>query len=186
MRVMMKSGDAMSEVGTLKELGVKVGDVVGLIHTGRNSDNFGKVERGLTGTIGKDKHVYIACHGSFTYDYDAKFKMVSRAVKLWRDLTPAEKGALLLAHHENPGSVEFLNEDEWVTLEYLGWLDNFAYRIKPEPVVETVTVYGGNTKAMNRNWGFSGDHLGPETHRITFQTINGKPDCASVKMEEVS
>ena len=181
MRAMMESGDAMSEVGTLKELGVKVGDVVELIHTGRNSDNFGKVERGLRGTIGKDKHVYIAGHGSFTYDYDAKFRMVARALKLWSDLTPAEKGALLLAHHEGKtvqGARVDIPDDWRVTA--IG-LDNHAYRIKPsEPKVETVTWY---SSAKMKG---AGEVKGPKTtNRITFQTIDGKPDCASVKMEEV-
>ena len=98
---------------------------------------------------------------------------------LWGDMTDAEKGALLLAYHEKPGSVQFWILDEWVTLRGLGWLDNYAYRIKPESKVEAVTLYlsrrchGANEEP---------DH-GYDTNKITFNTIDGKPDCDSIKME---
>lgn len=113
-------------------------------------------------------------------DDELVFRIISRAApKLWRDMTPEEKGVLLLAHHEKPGSVEFLNEDEWTVLNCLGWWDELAYRIKPEPKVETVTVHYQKNGAtvMPVSDGY--------THRITFQTIDGKPYCASVKMEVI-
>ncbi len=58
--------------------------------------------------------------------------------KLWRDMTPEEKGALLLAHHEGRG-IEIATRDHkaWYDANPT-WQENFAYRVKPEPKVETV------------------------------------------------
>jgi len=106
---------------------------------------------------------------------------------LWKDMTPEQKGALLLAHHEKPGSVEFWNVNEWETLKNLGWHDEIAYRIKPskpEPKAEIVTMYGERNRMW---WGFSESEDGPNpTHRITFNLIDGKPDCGSVKMTPIN
>ena len=99
--------------------------------------------------------------------------------KLWRAMTSEEKGALLLAHHENFGSVEFWNEDSWEELHFLGWCDYIAYRIKPQTKIETVTLYG----RPDVQWVL--ERCKYDTHCITFQTIDGKPDCASIKMEEI-
>lgn len=96
MRVMMKSGDAMSEVGTLKELGVKEGDVV-----------------------------------------------------------------------ENTGAVNLYTV-----------MDGFRLKSHQCDYVHN----------WEKNWDMDGhDNCGQKgPYRITFQTIDGKPDCASVKMEEVN
>ena len=62
--------------------------------------------------------------------------------KLWGDMTPAEKGALLLAHHE--GKVIEWNIPvsdhtgeivgwKWVECENVGYSPKFAYRVRPEP-----------------------------------------------------
>jgi len=99
--------------------------------------------------------------------------------KLWRDMTPEEKGVLLLAHHEGK-VIECYNGDKWFESEYPAFMDDQEYRIRPEPKVETVTLWGG----IGRSWNacsFRHD----DTHRITFETIDGKPDCASIKMEEI-
>jgi hypothetical protein len=65
------------------------------------------------------------------------------APKLWRDMTPEEKVALLLAHHE--GKVieigRYLGEgaEFWYSATRPGWGKQNAYRIRPEPKRETVT-----------------------------------------------
>lgn len=112
----------------------------------------------------------------------------------WGELTDAEKGALLLAENEGK-CVQFLNElGNWQNLssikftDYMEriWFNNqYAYRVKPpEPVVETVTLTGfpddeGGT------WCFGKDSLPEDTHRITFTTKDGEPDCDSIKMERI-
>ena len=116
-------------------------------------------------------------------------RIISRAPrdetpKLWRDMTDAEKGALLLAHHRGK-VIECYREGSWSITDTPTWCGSHAYRVRPEPKVEMVTLYGGSTKGNNRHWGYSIQHIGPETHRITFNLIDGKPDPASIKMEEL-
>lgn len=101
--------------------------------------------------------------------------------KLWRDMTPQEKGQLFLAHHERK-EIEVWLVDEWCRLLTLAarqpgstvnWLDNIAYRIKPEPKKDTVPIYV--------NYGRLSGFL-----RIgTVEFIDGKPDPSSIKMEEL-
>ena len=55
--------------------------------------------------------------------------------KLWRDMAPEEKGALLLAEHEGEFIEAFGVEmpDEWRRDGYPSWADDVAYRVKPDP-----------------------------------------------------
>jgi hypothetical protein len=53
--------------------------------------------------------------------------------------------------------------------------------MKPEPV--TVTLKGNHTKSMG--WIFGSRHPQNTTHRITFDLIDGNPDCSSIKMEKL-
>jgi len=129
------------QIGTLKELNVKPGDQVKWLGAKEEAMGIMTVisahvipeESGsaFTGEVRAELTEY----GRGIFGDAEKFRIVSRATILWGDMTPEEKGALLLAHHEKPGSVEFLYADEWVTSEHLGWLDDTAYRIKPEAVV---------------------------------------------------
>lgn len=115
---------------------------------------------------------------------------------LWKDMTPEEKGALLLAHHEGK-TIEW-NGTSSLTGEWTGWEPcsqdclwddyfhgtGFAYRIAPEPpkpVVETVTqmMYCDNCQPH------TSDHMSNPTHYITFDTIDGTPQCDTIKMVEV-
>lgn len=101
--------------------------------------------------------------------------------KLWRDMLPEEKGALLLAHHEGKKieanvqkasralKVLFLNE--WVGAARPRWEDDYAYRIKPEPTRDTIKLYISNGLGMRQ--------IG------TIDTIDGEPDSASIKIKKV-
>ena len=100
---------------------------------------------------------------------------------LWRDMTDAEKGALLLAHHEGK-VIEWHSTGMNVWHEcardsVLAFTYNFAYRIKP--VQKAVTRHAGS----ENNWLWTSIRDEADTHRITFNTIDGKPDCDSIKME---
>jgi len=101
---------------------------------------------------------------------------------LWRDMTPEQKGALLLAEHEGK-VVQSYGGESWFDVAWPAWDDDTAYRIRPEPKREVVEIdvfcaagFGAEACA-GTEW--------PATHRITFTTIDGKPDCASIRMEEV-
>ena len=96
---------------------------------------------------------------------------VTQEPKLWRDMTPEEKGALLLAHHEGQSIQSFgvFVPDMWCA-DLPEWEDKVAYRIKPEPKRETVTLYARQT--------IFGPPIG------TIDLIDGKPDPASIKIED--
>ena len=100
---------------------------------------------------------------------------------LWRDMTPEEKGALLLAHHEKVDIQAFDVgvAGDWAKTWKPLFFDDIAYRIKPEPKVEVVTMDVANYDQEWELYEHKGTHA---THRITFNTIDGKPDPASIKM----
>ena len=99
--------------------------------------------------------------------------------KLWGQMSPEERGALLLARHEGKGIQCFSS----VSAKWLetgpSWYPQLAYRVKPEPRVETVTLLG----STGRN--FTTNYSPFDTHRITFKTVDGEPDLSSIKMEKL-
>lgn len=157
----------MKEVGTLKELDVKPGDVVELQECGTHY------------TIGENPYKErgeVKTASGFLYDWRlAKIIYRANTPKLWRDMTDAEKGALLLAFHNDKKCLEIWRNGKWVDCGDSTWNNNIAYRIRPEPKVEVVTMDGADIRFS----GFIKDH------RITFTTIDGKPDCVSIKMEAI-
>jgi len=95
-------------------------------------------------------------------------------VRPWEDITDEEKGALLLALYEGK-VIEAIDptdpDDIWE--ECYNFLDYYAYRVKPETVREIVTLMIDD-----------GGMAGPKPIG-TIQTKNGKPDCSTIKMEEL-
>ena len=156
------------ETGTLKELNVKPGDVVECVQwegvyltPGRS---YTLLDNGyLPDNKGED--FIPAGHNS------GNFRLISRAAdpepKLWGDMTPEEKGALLLARHE--GKVIQYESHGWHDCDMAppGWFDGDAYRVRPEPKRETVVLYAGDTP------------IG------TIDLIDGKPDPDSIRMDQV-
>lgn len=173
----------MTKIGTLKELNVKPGDVVEFVdgYLGMYPQYKGKR------MVGRADGVSFDGTNGFARGNYHKFRIVSRANahKLWRDMTPEEKGALLLAHHE--GKViewtwSFGSEFDMDSIRGTPvWSDTHAYRIKPETKVETVTLYGSPVKHIQ--WCL--EQCALDTHRITFNLIDGEPDCTSIKMEKL-
>lgn len=88
--------------------------------------------------------------------------------KYWRDMTPEEKGALLLAHHEGKEIEVYDTEDGWVEAHH-GWFPHEAYRVRPEPKreIENVTIVNADGMAIGHG---------------TVVTYNGKPDLNSLKI----
>jgi hypothetical protein len=128
------------------------------------------------------KDGYFCLSGDHELDLVAEWTEEPAAPKLWRDMTPEEKGALLLAHHEGK-VVECWNSGKWEPKGHGGWGKENAYRIRPEPKRDRVVMAGTYTKGMG--WVFCSTHPQGPTHRITFDVIDGEPDCASVKMERI-
>jgi len=152
-------------LSTLYDLHVKEGDKV-----------FFKVDNS-TGThvIGKPHKVSELNAGARIWS------IVSRASDTptkWADMTPEEKGALLLAKHEGV-VIQRLSGGLWVEVNP-NWSPLGAYRVNPEPKRETVTMVGYEING----WYFAEKNSqAVDTHRITFDTIDGEPDCASIRME---
>lgn len=138
-------------------------------------------------------HKWFTCSGRRSFDFETDADLVAQWVestmenkeyKPWGDLTDLEKGALLLAHHEGKVIEVFDLNDEWNHLHFPTWQQDVKYRIEPEPVVETVNIYGG-VWPSDLDWCFGTGDGAECTHKITFQVIGGKPDCNSIKMEEL-
>lgn len=174
----------MKKVGTLKELDLKPGDVVECVG---NTMAKGSLSEGNHYTIGMSRLPIDNCGEEYPWSC-AEFRIVSRASdkpKLWRDMTDAEKGALLLAHHEGKvieGRNESWPNDGWIEIRVPSWWNDSAYRVRPEPKVDTVKQ-GYKTNSSGKFVTTSAlDHA---THVVTFNMIDGKPDYASIKMESL-
>jgi hypothetical protein len=92
-------------------------------------------------------------------------------------LMPPETQEAMKAHG---GPWEWFGAGGWRNADplYAEFLQPYnAYRVKPAPIRETVTLIG------NVNSGFDYSGWTTNTHRIQFDLIDGKPDCASIKME---
>jgi hypothetical protein len=157
------------KTGTLKELNVKPGDVVECVYS--DSVRYRHVVDRVTNGI-----YYNQAPGGALGDA-APWRIVSRAPetpKVWRDMTPEEKGALLLADHEGKVIEVFREKRGWEVplCNIPRWTPHLAYRIRPEPNRETVTLYAGH------------DGL-PPVPIGAFDLIDGKPDPDSVKMERI-
>jgi hypothetical protein len=110
-------------------------------------------------------------------------KFLEEQMKQWKDMSPEEKGALLLAHHE--GKViqvrdPFNKAHAWENTLTPHWAPDFAYRVKPKPVVEQVVLLGakhyfGSAEDVSRN----------SPYKITFTIVDGETDCSSIKMEKL-
>lgn len=108
---------------------------------------------------------------------------------LWRDMTPEQKGALLLAYHEGKviewtknlsGNFENGTADSTADGYIPAWSDSVAYRVRPGPERRTVVLHGAGNEWVQADLPCDDD-----THRITFNLLDGEPDCNSIKMEKL-
>lgn len=105
--------------------------------------------------------------------------------KLWRDMTPEEKGALMLAHHEGKKIECCAPNFKWFPIEAPAWVSHLRYRVKPEPKREVVEVHGSidfDSDGLPHFFQFPEQN---QTHRIAFDLVDGEPDCDSIRMEKL-
>ena len=108
--------------------------------------------------------------------------MRNENLKCWKDLTDCEKGAILLARYEGK-KIEVLFGGKWINEPFGVFWDKDVYRVKPEPVVKTVGMYGSvgeDFKVVEKT-----DFFFDETHEITYKTEDGEPILDSIKMEKL-
>lgn len=120
------------------------------------------------------------------YETIKDFEVISRASdnqepKTWGKMTPEEKGELLLAHHEGKVIEYSLDSYEWVVETTPSWYNFYAYRVKPkEPKLEVVELFGSH----GGEWYYDARNS-EDTHKITYNIVNGEIDCTSIKMEKL-
>lgn len=102
-------------------------------------------------------------------------------LKTWGEMTDEEQGALLLKHHRGEVIESSSNGTGWALDDNVGYSNTLYYRVRPpEPKRETVELRAGGLLKAWEAWSDDDD-----THRITFDVIDGTPDCASIRMEEL-
>lgn len=103
------------------------------------------------------------------------------------ELTDAQKVDIML-HEARCGGLEVWHggSGKWLARSDVGrpiWESEARYRKKPQPVRDTVTLNVDGDGFIEGSVSFA--DKGIHTHRITFDTIDGKPVCDSIKMEEL-
>lgn len=157
------------EEGLLRDLNLKPGDAIELVSFGKDGDNSSGVGyyEGKKWTVGPEGQTVLMEDGNWNPVWTCEwvYRVVSRA-------KVAKYGDWKLGQP----SRDIKEEDIQVSRDPDGEI--VSYRVKIEPKVGTVTVYGTDR--------VYGPHLiGAATHKITFTTIDGEPDCTSVKMEKL-
>lgn len=130
------------EIGTLAELNVKPGDVVECVGLGCESNSsFATVgnhytiaeNSGFVDDEGNNWHILFKGEEN-PHPKQVIFRVISRASetpKIWGEMTDAEKGSLLLAHHEGK-VIECLSVTNWYECREVVWDGDCAYRIRME------------------------------------------------------
>lgn len=202
------------ETGTLKELNVKPGDVVKHLvfndgDVGNYPYNFTIDENGDARS--NLLQSWFRGDSESTFGIISRADASEEATpRTWGEMTDSEKGnipqhyrddptnplqfpfvemsrigqgALLLAAYEGKDIVQLAGSHWLFKIKHHPWKADTAYRTRPEPKRETVTLIGGETNG----WGFYQSEKMPidKRFRITFDTLDGKPDCTTIKMEEL-
>lgn len=143
--------------------------------------------------LGGDSQDYRVSHGEngamiWHYEngeanyFNEKYDLISEwkepeemTYKTWGGMTPEEKGALLLAHHEGK-TIQFMGTIGWVDDDRPFEYKSLEYRIKPEePKIEEKVFDEVHIKADTFPWTFSikGEKTIKGTTTVTY--TDGKP-----------
>lgn len=165
------------EFKRLCDLELKEGDVIEWDH--RDPDNWFGPRTYTVDSEGVPRH---EDRGYLSPKGNALCRVIhTNAPKLWKDMTPEEKGALLLAHHEGK-VIEWYDpvEDIWLIEGYHDWDPELSFRVRPEPKVETVTVEGW--VEFGKWW--TGKRVPGVMHKITLTITDGEVD-ETAKVERI-
>lgn len=167
------------ETGTLKDLNVNVGDTLrwvtanGVLKIQKNYNSMfenvvftGRLDGGVSfvnefgDTDGFSKNT--------PHIFAVKKRAENDNSKPWINLTNEEKGALLLANHQGE-TIQILNDIVWEDIFGAPlWTDNKCFRVKPEPVVMTRSLFFGDS-----------------IHVVaTVNTVDGKLDKSSLTWQD--
>lgn len=170
----------MREVGTLREIGAQVGDVV--VFGNEPTKYLILAIKTRDATMRWTRHDGSTVELDEPLDSAALYRIIRRANRPFKDLTREEKDDLIMAHvDEKIIEVSIDGGATWERCYTPLWAGSVCYRVKSD-VTERVSIRSSYPFA-----GWVSEEYGniDETHRITFQTVNGKPDCNSISMEEL-
>jgi hypothetical protein len=103
-------------------------------------------------------------------------------LKTWGEMSDAEKGALLLGIYQGKEHQFSKDGEKWNELTpFYEFQDDYYYRVRSESKRETIVLYGPSPNNSFTGGGLCDD----DTHRITFDLIDGEPDCDSVQMKKL-
>lgn len=104
-----------------------------------------------------------------------KYNGVDTQPKLWRDMTPEEKGAILLAKYEGR-QIQYLAYlgGDWQDCQPHLFSPICAYRVKPEPKAPVVTESVHLFYIMNGYANIDAECGPPDTHKITLTITDGE------------
>jgi hypothetical protein len=168
----MKTGTKIIMTNSPYEPNVPNGSIMTVTYVFNNCD----VDATIDGGDGQEWYMGAGTFKEYTHGHAT----LPDGPTMWQDMTPEEKGALLLAHHDGK-EIQWTYEGwfEWgnaLTVENSLWKNFCAYRVSPKPVVETVVL------CYRRDSGMVKNRIG------TINLIDGKPDMASIidtKTEEL-
>lgn len=148
---------------------------------GRKAEVLSSNKMGFVGKVGEMSVTWNEWGYYLSSSDTSKLDLISEWLATWSEISDREKGELLLAHH-NGKEIEMYHFGDWVTVDPQ-WASSRAYRIKKEPVVEQVTLYGEfegvDVVIMGK------EKMCYDTHMITYNVIDGNIDCSSVVMKEL-
>lgn len=157
----------MSEQGkTLTELNVKPGDVVAW--RGGSHRTVGEWNGKSWDIKGNDYATF--CMSSKRFTIVSRAEPTEDTPKTWGEWEPVQEYEVVFP----VGGTDY-------QCQMIGGKMERRIRIKPSPVRETVTMDGFT---HNNEWFFR-ERDARRTHTITFDTIDGKPDCSSIVMEAI-
>lgn len=102
--------------------------------------------------------------------------------KTWAHLTDAEKGALLLSHHNGEVIECWVRKcNSWVTIKEPNWESPHSYRVKPVLVIEEKEEkFGYDLDAKMFLWTAK-----KQQFKLTYRLVDGILDEDSVKVVRV-
>lgn len=185
--------------GTLKELNVKVGDKVRPINNGRGF----AVENGRLLVLTDVDHNYAHYKGKkVSHPEELPWPFSNQLIfRLEEEAVEEIKVGDEVCYKDGLDTIlcEVLAEGAyWVVINYQGgrpWVVNKeeVRKPKPKPVVEEVVMCVGKIERLHARhpstfYWVADEYDSPaatDTHKITFNLIDGEPDCNSIKMEKL-
>jgi len=134
----------------------------------------------VSGGFWNESGVFCSGAGISPMDLIAEWTDEPTTPTLWRDMTPEGLASEILDHL----NLDENHESGLIPFGTQVFLRKLVERLKPQPVRETVTMI----VEIDDDDGevlISSEAIFRELATITFDLIDGKPDCNSVKMEEL-